>query len=285
MRSATRPVLALALAAGLAALPASAASARPAPLAAGHPASAAACETHTASAARGARPRDGGDLTAAQVAAMERDLAAALARKGLSASRAAAAFPATTVPVYVHVITSGSQGKVTNSQINRQISVLNAAYADSNISFRLTSTDRKGGADALNLYTANLSDDLLGWSTFPSDYRGNPTMDGVVVLYSSLPGGSATNYNKGDTATHEVGHWVGLYHTFQGGCGGQGDHVSDTPAEKSPAFACPKNRDTCSAPGKDPIHNFMDYTYDTCMNTFTAGQITRMQQQFTAYRS
>jgi hypothetical protein len=312
----SRPLVAVALAAGLAAVPFTAvsASAAPAPLAAS-----AQCETHTdAVGARGTHGRaDGNELSVRQAAAMERQLDKALAAKGIDRATAlrggkkpgSGSFTPTTVPVYFHRITDGTNGYVTSSQISQQISVLNNAYAGSGLSFSLVSTDttvnsswynvsqgssaekamkkalRQGGADALNLYTANLGGGLLGWATFPSSYRSQPSMDGVVMLDQSVPGGTATNYNEGDTATHEVGHWVGLYHTFQGGCSGNGDYVSDTPAEASPAYQCPTGRDTCSAPGTDPIHNFMDYTYDSCMNTFTSGQVARMQAQWTAYRA
>jgi hypothetical protein len=215
------------------------------------------------------------------------------------------------INVYVHVIRRGTgiaNGDVPTSQINSQISVLNSAFASTGWSFNLVSVDRttnatwytmgpgttaerqakaalrRGTADDLNFYTANPGGGLLGWATFPSDYDRRPTDDGVVVLFSSLPGGTATPYNLGDTGTHEVGHWMGLYHTFQGGCGANGDLVSDTPRERSAAFGCPVGRDTCSQAGQDPIRNFMDYTDDSCMNTFSVGQDTRMDAQFTAYR-
>jgi Pregnancy-associated plasma protein-A len=218
------------------------------------------------------------------------------------------------INVYFHVITNISgQGNLTDRQIADQIAVLNSAFAGTGWSFNLVATTRsvndawytmsngstaeaqaknalrQGTADDLNIYTANLGGGLLGWATFPSSYASNPKDDGVVLLYSSLPGGSAAPYNLGDTATHEVGHWMGLYHTFQGGCAKNastgGDLVSDTPAERSPAYGCPTGRDSCkSLQGLDPIRNFMDYTDDACMNGFTSGQDARMDAQFTTYR-
>ncbi|MBL8066276.1 MAG: zinc metalloprotease [Chthonomonadaceae bacterium] len=216
------------------------------------------------------------------------------------------------IPVYWHRIhaSNGSGGTVTTSQINSQISVLNAAYASSTFSFQLVSVDdsnndswyvssggtseiqmknalHQGGSNALNIYTNNMGGGLLGWATFPWSYASNPTQDGVVLLYQTVPGGTAAPYNLGDTGTHEVGHWMGLYHTFQGGCSTNNDLVSDTPAERSPAFGCPTGRNSCTGsryPGNDPITNFMDYTDDSCMNTFSAGQNTRMNQAWTAYR-
>jgi Pregnancy-associated plasma protein-A len=222
-----------------------------------------------------------------------------------------------TISVWFHVIRRGtgiSNGDIPDSQITSQMNVLNNAYNGStggnNTPFRYvlagttrtTNTTwytmspgssaeagakaalRRGDARTLNIYSCSPGGGLLGWATFPWSYAGNPTNDGVVILYSSVPGGTAAPYNLGDTATHEVGHWLGLYHTFQGGCSTNNDYVTDTPRERSAAFGCPTGRNTCSQAGNDPITNFMDYTDDSCMFEFTAGQSSRADSLVLQYR-
>ncbi len=213
----------------------------------------------------------------------------------------------TVIPVAFHVIHSGSTGNVSDAQITNQMQVLNNSFVGTGFSFtHLTTTRtndsrwfstcaRKGTerkirqslavdpAHTLNVYSCSPSG-LLGRATFPWSYSEDNYQHGVVILHSSLPGGSAAPYNLGDTLPHEVGHYLGLYHTFQGGCNNPGDSVADTPYEASPAYGCPVGRDTCSGGGDDPIFNFMDYTDDACMDHFTADQATRMQNSVATYK-
>ena len=192
--------------------------------------------------------------------------------------------------------------------IDDQMDVLNAAYASGAWTFVLANIDRttnaswytmmmgsvaerqaktalrQGSADDLNIYSANIGDGLFGWSTLPFQYRSDPTYDGVVILFTTVPGGGAMYHDEGDIGTHEVGHWMGLWHTFQGGCSKPGDQVKDTPYEAQGTFGCPIGRDTCPQKGLDPVHNFMDYTIDSCKSGFTQGQFDRMQGQFDLFR-
>ncbi|MFN8388757.1 MAG: zinc metalloprotease [Bdellovibrionota bacterium] len=214
------------------------------------------------------------------------------------------------VPTVVHVVSAGEseeEGNVSDDEIVSQIAVLNDEYAGGEggqptpFYFQLESIDRTvnpawsamligspeereaktalrvGGPETLNLYISNPTDGTLGWATFPMDYAADPALDGVVIWSRTLPGASLPPYNEGDTTTHEVGHWLGLFHTFQGECTAENDTISDTPAEAEPAFGCPISRDSCLAfSGEDAIHNYMDYSDDSCLFEFTSEQVERM---------
>jgi hypothetical protein len=221
------------------------------------------------------------------------------------------------IPVTFHVITGpGGIGAMSNETIAKQIQVLNQGFAgveapgvaaDTKFTFVLVSVQRWsnntwfsgldkpnverqakretrfGGVSMLNVWSADIA--AFGFATFPWNYRRSPNLDGVVIDYATVPGGSETNFNLGKTLTHEAGHWMGLWHTFQGGCTPTNDQVADTAAQSSSSTGCPEGRDSCSLPGLDPIHNYMDYSFDPCYNQFTPGQSARMQDAWTTFRS
>jgi hypothetical protein len=240
------------------------------------------------------------------------------------------------VPVYIHVIQGKRHGehRINKRGARKMFWTLNGGYAGAQdqtmaptgVSFRLkgvslsrnerwfhakpySAADKqmkrklhRGKPRVLNIYVNRTSvpgQMLLGFSTFPWQRAWRRGLDGVTISDVSLPGGKATGYNLGDTVIHETGHWLGLLHTFEGGCvgGAGGDGVADTPAEAVPSFRC-DDRDTCPILEQnpadptgppvdlpDPIHNFMDYSYDACMFQFTPGQGARMIAAYRYYRS
>ena len=255
---------------------------------------------------------DMGTVTRAQQRKMERQFRHAM--KDAKTHRGATI----RVNTRFHVIRSDSgAGNVTNAQIDAQMAVLNNAFrgdsspaaAPTPFRFRLASVDRTNNSDwynwsladdddpaksalyqgstrTLNIYTANLEGGLLGYAYFP--VPSPQYLDGVVLLNESLPGGTAAPYNEGDTATHEIGHWLNLYHTFQNGCATPGDRVNDTPYQDdgNRIFSCNTALDSCPAkPGNDPVKNFMSYGDDPCLNRFSAGQATRMTNAWNALRA
>ncbi|KAI5787263.1 Metalloprotease [Geopyxis carbonaria] len=232
------------------------------------------------------------------------------------------------IEVWFHVFHKDATlagGWVNDSIIHKQVEVLSKAYKPARFSFRLGGITRtlnerwwKGPTDeamdrelrmatrrgsfststanAATVFVMDLSDTggTLGYATFPSAIgwinAATREIDGVVIQTRTMPGaGGLTGYNLGQTLTHEVGHWLGIFHTFQGGCPYPGDMVADTPAEAYPAFDCQVPRNTCAEPAGtparlDPINNFMDYGYDYCMTEFTDGQVERMKMAWVVLR-
>jgi hypothetical protein len=269
------------------------------------------CDPHTASGSAGVQGR-GGVVREPDTGQVHEDLPASA--KG----KAGPKFKAT-VPVYFHVVTDGAIGAVTAAQIDAQIEVLNKTFAGreggytTGFSFTLagvTRTDNaswfyggiggtnehsmkqtlhQGGTNALNWYSTTAGA-YLGWAYLPDIVTkpGQAYLDGVVVDWESMLGTSTTyagHYDQGETGTHEVGHWLNLEHTFFGGCNANGDFVDDTPAQKVATNGCPAGQDSCKAPGLDPIHNYMDYSWDTCYTEFTAGQTQRARDAWLFYRA
>lgn len=236
------------------------------------------------------------------------------------------------IHVYFHVITDddGKKGFVARKQLVQQVDALNKSYGGhysgkssktgfkfvlkgfeyhkSRAWFRMTSgssddlamkrklRQQPEAGNNLNVYTV-AGAEQLGWSTFPWDYSTKKSIDGIVISYRSVPGGKDTiaDYSEGKTLAHETGHWLGMYHTFQGGCSLKlGDYVLDTVPELEPSYGCLKDRRSCDEPeiakkfGRkytDPTSNFMDYSFDVCTTTFTKGQAARMDLMWRRFRS
>jgi hypothetical protein len=235
---------------------------------------------------------------------------------------AAQAGALTTITTYVHVLHDGAEGFVSERMVKDQIAVLNQEYAAYGFQFELAPSVRgnpnpdytdnaawyrddegayktalkEGSGDDLNIYINN-GGGYLGYAYYPTIVGTQyEVLDGVVLAWGTLPGADQPGisdipgfvYNQGDTGTHEVGHYLGLLHTFEGSCSPVNDTVADTPAERSADFYCSVGRNSCKDGRQpislDPIHNFMDYSDDVCLFEFTGGQAERMNIQWALYR-
>ena len=238
------------------------------------------------------------------------------------------------VSTYFHIVSADvnyftgeneTVGIITDADVTNQLQVLNDAFRPYGFTFTLKGTTRNnntewyyfyddemksalrvGDASTLNVYfTAAFG--VYGYGAWPWDYEQSPKNDGVVVNSLAIPDGPYLDRNEGKTLVHEVGHWLGLLHTFQfkrtspvsahyvnensifyilRHCLLNDDLIGDTPKQKSPTNGCPARRNSCSFyRGSDPIHNYMDYSDDTCRNEFTSGQVDRMKAMWNEYRA
>lgn len=147
---------------------------------------------------------------------------------------------------------------------------------------------RKGGTNVLNIYWSEPSY-AIAYATLPISSQRKT--DGVVMNPRSITGGTLPGFGRGGTLVHEVGHWLGLLHTFQGSCR-TSDGIDDTPMEFGPYRGCgelpgyPLDRDSCpNSEGTDPVHNFMNYAGDTCWFEFTEGQALVMRASWDKFRA
>lgn len=227
------------------------------------------------------------------------------------------------IPVVFNVLYKTSAQNVSLTQLQSQIDVLNEDFSATNADYNLTSTYNSVKADnitvrfvldavirkqtnttswstndamkkspkgipptspttKLNIWVCNMGGGILGYAQFPG---GNSATDGIVLDDNATgrTGTAAAPFNKGRTATHEVGHWLNLRHIWgDATCGN--DLVSDTPTHNTANYGCPAAGHTSSCAG-NPIEmtmNYMDYTDDACMYMFSQGQASRMLAVFAA---
>lgn len=138
---------------------------------------------------------------------------------------------------------------------------------------------------------------ILGYAQFPWQQSSKPSTDGVIIRSDQIGVvGTGQISQGGRTLTHEIGHWLGLYHTFQDGCAGgtanncasQGDQVCDTPPVATSSTGCNVGQNSCTTDVPDlpdMVRNYMDYSDGTCMNTYTAGQKARVFNSLASYRN
>lgn len=225
------------------------------------------------------------------------------------------------IPIAFHAITDGKNGKITAQQVAVLIDNLNWAYRNTPFSFFLYKIDtlknkafynncffntknqeklrKRLAVDTrrvINIYSCKLGKpDFLGIATFPPGYPipgtpGATHMQGIAVDPVVL--GSA-QFPYGLALAHEVGHYLGLFHTFEtvfnpglATCADPGDLVADTPAQAFHTFgACPVGIDSCPGlPGADDIRNLMNYATDECWDHFTPGQVGLMVEALQRFR-
>jgi hypothetical protein len=222
----------------------------------------------------------------------------------------------TVIPLRFHIIHDRGKGKLPDRQIKDQVTLLNTVYTPTGLEFKTIDVDyiqnsvwfrHEYGAPSevrmktalgkdtercLNIYTCEPGGGLLGYATFPWQLKDAAQLDGVVLHHASFPNSPTPweeqpwPFDLGMTAVHEIGHWCGLYHTFQGGCEAPGDDIEDTAFEAGPAAGCPIDQPS-SCPGEtrsNPVENYMDYSDDACMKHFTPMQLQRVRDMIGYYR-
>jgi hypothetical protein len=249
-----------------------------------------------------------------------------------------------TINVAIHIVTTkAKENTIAKDVPEKQVAALNQAYKDTGFAFNLLDTTwtaddlwavgatdddtlamktalRKGTYQTLNLYfQTDLAGSILGVCSMPSDISDpskpatlnvDPTTyvdDGCSVNAGTMPGGSIYGYSQGMTAAHETGHWLGLFHVFEGySCDGDGDLIADTAPQSQSTDGCPvapNVQDSCLGdvwstavgdvlpPGvsegevkTDNVHNVMDYSTDACYTGFTPLQVQRMRDLWGLYR-